>query len=102
MAEITSKKSKSVAKKITEQIKKDNERGARENIIEELFYDFNRSKVQIFWVNFQRGIFFGIGSVIGGALVVAVSVMILSKLNLPGFLGDFIQQILDSLNARKA
>lgn len=102
MAENTSKKSKSVAKKITDQIKKDNERGARENIIEELFYDFNRSKVQIFWVNFQRGIFFGIGSVLGGALIIAITVMILSRIDLPGVLGDFIQQILDSLNARKA
>ena len=102
MAEKTAKKSKSVAKKVTEQIKKDNERGARENIIEELFYDFNRSKVQIFWVNFQRGIFFGIGSVLGGALIIAITVMILSRIDLPGVLGDFIQQILDSLNARKA
>jgi len=102
MAEKTVKKSKSVAKKVTDQIKKDNERGARENIIEELFYDFNRSKVQIFWVNFQRGIFFGIGSVLGGALIIAITVMILSRIDLPGVLGDFIQQILDSLNARKA
>jgi len=102
MAEKTAKKSKSVAKKVTEQIKKDNERGARENVIEELFYDFNRSKVQIFWVNFQRGIFFGIGSVLGGALIIAITVMILSRIDLPGVLGDFIQQILDSLNARKA
>jgi len=102
MAEKTAKKSKSVAKKVTDQIKKDNERGARENIIEELFYDFNRSKVQIFWVNFQRGIFFGIGSVLGGALIIAITVMILSRIDLPGVLGDFIQQILDSLNARKA
>ena len=102
MAEKTAKKSKSVVKKVTDQIKKDNERGARENIIEELFYDFNRSKVQIFWVNFQRGIFFGIGSVLGGALIIAITVMILSRLNLPGVLGDFIQQVLDSLNARQA
>jgi len=102
MAEKIAKKSKSVAKKVTDQIKKDNERGARENIIEELFYDFNRSKVQIFWVNFQRGIFFGIGSVLGGALIIAITVMILSRIDLPGVLGDFIQQILDSLNARKA
>lgn len=102
MTDKTPKKSPSVAKKVTEQIKKDNERGARENLIEELFYDFNRSKVQIFWVNFQRGIFFGIGSVLGGALIIAITVMILSRIDLPGVLGDFIQQILDSLNARKA
>jgi hypothetical protein len=102
MAEQSAQKSKSVAKKATEQIKKDNERGARQNLIEELFYDFNRSKAQIFWVNFQRGIFFGIGSVLGGALIIAITVMILSRLNLPGVLGDFIQQILDSLNARQA
>lgn len=102
MSDKKSDKSRSVAKKVTNRIKEDNERGARQNLLEELFYDFHRSKVQIFWVNFQRGIFFGIGSVIGGALVVAISVMILSKLNLPGFLGDFIQQILDTMNARQA
>ena len=87
------KKVKQTAKSITQQIKRDNERGARENLIEELFYDFNRSKKQIFWVNFQRGIFFGIGSVIGGVLIVAISVMLLSSIDLPGVLGDFIQQV---------
>ena len=102
MAEQSTKKSKSVTKRAAEQIKKDNERGARQNLIEELFYDFNRSRAQIFWVNFQRGIFFGIGSVLGGALIIAITVMILSRIDLPGVLGDFIQQILDSLNARKA
>lgn len=94
--------SRSVAKKVTNRIKEDNERGARQNLIEELFYDFNRSRAQIYWVNFQRGIFFGIGSVVGGAIVVTVTVMILSQLNLPGVLGDFIQQILDTMNARQA
>jgi hypothetical protein len=92
----------SVSKKVVQRVKEDNERGARQNIIEELFYDFNRSRAQIFWVNFQRGIFFGIGSVLGGALIIAISVMILSSLNLPGVLGDFIQQVLDAMNARQA
>ena len=35
---------------------------SRKNVIEELFYDFNASRVQIYKMNFFRGIFFGLGS----------------------------------------
>lgn len=95
---------KKVAKKITRRVKEDNERGARYNLIEELFFDFNRSKTQVFLINFQRGIFFGIGSVLGGALVIVVSAFILSGFAniLPGAIGDFIQAILDAMEKRAA
>ena len=91
-----------VAKKVAKKIKEDNERGAREQVIEELFYDFNRSKPQIYWVNFQRGIFFGIGSVIGGALIIVISAMLLSLfVDLPGGVGDFVQNVLDAMNRQQ-
>lgn len=67
-------------KKIATKVKKDNEDGARKNVIEELFYDFNRSRVQIYKMNFMRGIFFGLGSVLGGTIVVALIIWILSLL----------------------
>lgn len=93
--------SPSLVKKATDKVKTDNERGARQNLLEELFYDFNRSKTQIYWVNFQRGIFFGIGSVLGGALIIAVSAVILGMfVDLPGGVGDFIKSVLDAMNKR--
>lgn len=91
----------SLVKKTTNKVKTDNERGARQNLLEELFYDFNRSKTQIYWVNFQRGIFFGIGSVLGGALIIAVSAIILGMfVDLPGGVGDFVKSVLDAMNKR--
>ncbi|HEY0965106.1 MAG TPA: DUF5665 domain-containing protein [Candidatus Saccharimonadales bacterium] len=91
----------SAIKKATKRIKEDNERGARENVLEELFNDFNRSKTQIFIVNFFRGIFFGIGSVIGGALIIAIGALVLGLfVDLPGGVGDFVQQVLDAMQRR--
>ncbi len=91
----------SIAKRAKNRIKSDNERGARINLIEELFFDFNRSKSQVFWMNFQRGIFFGIGSVIGGALIIAISAVILGLfVDLPGGVGDFVQSVIDAMSQR--
>jgi hypothetical protein len=87
---------------VTRKLKEDNERGARQNLLEELFYDFNRSRPQIFMTNFLRGIFFGIGSVIGGALIIAVGAMVLGLfVDLPGGIGDFVQSVLDAMNSRR-
>lgn len=66
------------AKKITDKSKKDNENAARKNVIEELFYDFNASRAQVYKMNFFRGIFFGLGSVLGGTIVVALLIWVLS------------------------
>ena len=79
----------------------DNERGARKNLMEELFYDFNRSKAEIYWVNFQRGIFFGIGSVLGGTLIIVVGAMLLNLfVDLPGGIGEFIERIINEMERR--
>tara|TARA_B100001105_G_C22377998_1_gene438231 strand:+ start:1282 stop:1569 length:288 start_codon:yes stop_codon:yes gene_type:complete len=89
---------KKTAKKVTNTIKDANEAGARRNLIEELFYDLHRSRRQIYWLNFVRGIFFGVGSVIGGTLVVALAVTILGLLvDLPGGIGEFIEYIVDTV-----
>ena len=84
---------KKIISKIKNRFKKDNERGSRENLIEELFYDFNKSKVEVFKMNFIRGIFFGLGSVIGGTVVIALFAWLLSLfVDLPG-VGKSIEQI---------
>lgn len=95
-------KKASVVNRATKRLKEDNERGARENMIEELFYDFNRSKSQIFIVNFFRGIFFGIGSVIGGALIITIGAMVLGLfVDLPGGVGEFTQKVLDAMSRQR-
>lgn len=85
-------------KKIKEKLKKDNERGARESVLEDLFYDFNRSRVQIYKMNFVRGIFFGFGSVLGGTVIVALLIWLLSMLaGVFPPIGDFFNGIIESL-----
>lgn len=86
-----------VFKKLAKRIKKDNENGARKGALEDLFYDFNRSRLQVYKMNFIRGIFFGLGSVLGGTLVVAIIAWILSWfVDWPG-VGNFFQDIQDAL-----
>lgn len=84
--------------KITRKVEKVQENSARRGLIEELFYDFNTSRKRVYRINFMRGIFFGIGTVVGGTLVVAVAVAILGWLtDIPGGVGDFIQFIVDTV-----
>lgn len=92
---------KRALKKMTEKIKEGNERGARESLLEDLFYDFNRNRVQIYKMNFFRGIFFGLGSVLGGTVIVALIVWMLSFfVNIPG-IGDQIQNVEHSIQGQK-
>lgn len=95
-------KKKSIVKRATERVKKDNENGARQAVIEDLFFDFNRSRTQIYWINFIRGIFFGIGSVIGITLFIVISVWLLSKTaDVFPALADFINQLIDTMQRRR-
>ena len=65
-------------KKVAKNIAKGQEEGARKSILEDLFYDFHKNRRQVFRDNFVRGIFFGLGSAIGGTIVLALIVWILS------------------------
>lgn len=67
-----------MVKKLVQKAKKDQEKGARQTLLEELFNDFNSSRVEVYKLNFFRGIFFGLGSVLGGTIVVALLIWILS------------------------
>ena len=93
---------KKISKKISKVVKTNNERDARKNLIEELFYDFSRSKAQVYWMNFFRGIFFGFGTVLGGTVVVAIVIWILSQFTLifPS-IGNYLQQIIDAIQSSK-
>jgi hypothetical protein len=87
--------------KLKTKIKSDNERGARQNLIEELFYDFNRSKAQVYWMNFTRGIFFGFGTLLGGTILVAILAWILSQFAGFPYIGDYFRIIIDALKHTK-
>jgi hypothetical protein len=87
-----------IVEKLKKNTKKNNEKGARRAVLEDLFYDFNSSRAEVYKMNFFRGIFLGFGTVIGGTLVVALIVWILTLLaDIPGGTGDFIQYIVDTV-----
>jgi hypothetical protein len=87
--------------KVSAKVKKDNEVGARRAVIEDLFYDFHSSRRQVYAMNFTRGIFFGLGSVLGGTIILAAVIWLLTLLvDLPGGIGDFVQYIVDLVKER--
>ena len=88
--------------KLKKDIKNGNEKGAREAVLEDLFNDFNRNRFTVYKFNFFRGIFFGLGSVLGGTVVLALLVWLL---NLTGHLvpgvADFVDHVVDVMQATK-
>ncbi len=89
-------------KKAAKKIKKDNEVGARRAILEDLFYDFHSSRRQVYLMNFIRGIFLGVGTVLGGTIVVALIIWLLSLFaDVPGGIGDFVQYVVDLVENRQ-
>jgi len=93
---------KTKSKKVAEKLKADNERGARQAILEDLFYDFHRSRRQVYGMNFFRGLFFGFGSVLGATLLIAITVWLLGKFGdvFPP-LADFVNNLIDTMQKRR-
>lgn len=87
-----------LGKNVTKTVKVNTENGSRKQIIEELFYDFNRSRVQIYKINFVRGVCFGFGTVLGGTVVVAFIIWLLVQLAgwFPS-IGQYIYQIIQAM-----
>lgn len=88
---------KNVAEKAVQKVKEGNEQGSRRALIEELFQDFNRSRVQVYRMNLVRGIFFGFGSVLGGTVLIALVVWLLSFAVDWPWVGETVEQVQDSL-----
>lgn len=89
-----------IAEKAVQKVKEDNERGSRQALIEELFHDFHRSRVQVYQLNFIRGIFFGLGSVLGGTVLIALIVWLLSFAVDWPWVGDVVEQLQGSLQEK--
>lgn len=79
-------------KKTIDSVEEKQEKKSQKLLLQELFQDFNRSRFQIYKLNFVRGIFFGFGSVLGGTVVIAILIWILALVaNIIPPLNDFVQ-----------
>lgn len=88
-----------VKKSVAGQVTHSERMNARRSLMEELFNDYYDDRRNVYKMNFIRGIFFGLGTVIGGTIVVAVIVWGLSFfVDLPG-IGDTAQQVQKSLES---
>lgn len=87
--------------KVTAALKKNKEKsdlkkqkGAQEEVLQELFHDMYADRKKIYKVNFFRGVFFGIGTFLGGTVVVALVIWFLTQfVDIPG-IGEFFERLL--------
>ena len=79
-------KQQNIVKRIVQKIAHDNEVGARKGVLEDLFI---------------RGIFFGLGSVLGGTVLIAGAIWLLNLTGqfIPGIAG-FVDEIVRIVQAR--
>ncbi|MDO4773831.1 MAG: DUF5665 domain-containing protein [Candidatus Saccharibacteria bacterium] len=93
---------KPITKKVAERVKRDNEVGARQALLEELFNDFHRTRRQVYMMNFWRGVFFGFGSVLGATVLIAILIWLLGQVvDLFPALADFINNLIDTMQRRR-
>lgn len=78
---------------------KDNRaKSAQKTMLEELFNDYYIRRKDVYKMNFFRGIFFGLGSALGGTIVVALIIWVLSFfVNLP-LISEVLRQADNSFN----
>ena len=69
--------------------------------IQPLFDDFYQDRGRIYKLNFVRGIFFGLGSAIGGTIVLATTVYLLSWFIDVPIIGDGVDRIIETVPATR-
>lgn len=85
------------AKNIVKKMADEQINSAPQATLESLFDEYYHKRRQIYWMNLVRGVFFGFGSVIGGTLVVALLLWLLSVLQFIPFLDGIIEAAQTSL-----
>ncbi len=99
---MSDKKPKKTAKKgifssLVDNIKQGQQKGAQEALLEDLFNNMYAERKKVYKMNFFRGIFFAVGSIIGGTIVIALLIWILSLfVNLP-VIGDYFRDAQNSI-----
>ncbi len=56
---------------------------------------------RLMWLNFLRGLAFGLGSVIGATLLVYIVIQTLAQIEFIPILGDWAIQIIDQIETRR-
>jgi hypothetical protein len=87
-------------KKLAKDIRDAQVKGAPREVLEGLFDDFYNHRYEVYKMNFIRGIVFGFGSVIGGTIVVALLLWLLSALHYVPFLDGIVDSAQRSLEQR--
>jgi hypothetical protein len=90
------------AKKAVQKFKDDTAQAETRGFLEDLFDDYYRQRYKVYKMNFVRGIVFGFGSVIGGTLMIALLLWLLTFTNDIPFIGDFSEKVQNSIESRKA
>lgn len=88
-------------KEVAASIKEDQVKGAPRAMLEDLFEDYYKHRKQLYLMNLIRGVFFGFGSVVGGTLVVALLLWLLSALHYVPFLDGIVESAEQSLQNRQ-
>lgn len=67
-----------IVRKAIKKLKADQSASARQSMQEEWFNDYYARRVDVYKMNFIRGIFFGLGSALGGTVIIAIGIWVLS------------------------
>ena len=71
---------------------------AEESILNDLFNDMYVRRYRVYRVAFTRGVFFGLGTFLGGTIIVALLIAFFNLFTqLPAGVGDFFRGIIDAL-----
>lgn len=65
--------------------------------IESVFESGYANHRRVYFINFTRGLFFGLGSVLGGTLVIAIVIWVLSLFTEVPLLGEFFEKVRSSI-----
>jgi len=83
-----------------QKIKDDQFKNAPQAFLEDLYENYYNRRHEIYIMNLFRGIFFGFGSVIGGTIVVALLLWVLSALQYVPFVDGLVEGVQKSLQQR--
>ena len=91
------KTSKNPVKNAIAGLKEDQQRSAQEQILQNLFEDMYKDRGRLYQMSFVKGIFIGLGTVIGGTVVVALLIWIMSFFINAPVIGDFVYEVQKSI-----
>ena len=84
-------------KSLVRQIAEGEVKGAPRALLEELFEDYYHNRRKLYVMNLIRGVFFGFGTAIGGTILVALLLWLLSVFHYIPFLNGIVDATQHSL-----